>query len=111
MVRGGKVQLEPGANVSNPLMSRIVLALANDIEGGFLDHVLADSLNTALAVQIIRQFADSSAIALTPSNGLSGERLRRVHQYIEAHLADPLTLTDIAGVACLSTYHLSRSSN
>jgi AraC family transcriptional regulator len=109
MVRGGRVPLEPSANVSNPLMSRIVLALANDIEGGLLDHVLADALNTALAVQVIRQFADTSAITLTPSNGLSVERLSRVHEYIEAHLAEPLTLTDIAGVACLSTYHLSRS--
>jgi AraC family transcriptional regulator len=60
-------------------------------------------------VQVTRQFVDPAAIMLTPSNGLSGERLKRVHNYIEAHLADPLTLTDIAEVACLSPYHLSRS--
>jgi AraC family transcriptional regulator len=32
-----------------------------------------------------------------------------VRDYIEAHLDDRLTLTDIAGVACLSPYHFSRS--
>ena len=46
---------------------------------------------------------------LEPSSGLSRERLKRVQDYIEAHLDDRLTLTDLAGVACLSPYHFSRS--
>jgi AraC family transcriptional regulator len=108
MVRGGTVRLEPRF-YDDPLIARLVLTLANDIEGGFLDHVLADTLNTALAVQIIRQSANASVVTLAPPSGLSRERLRRVRDYIETHLADRLTLTDIAAVACLSPYHLSRS--
>ena len=46
---------------------------------------------------------------LEPSNGLSRERLMRVRDYIETHLDDRLSLTDLAGVACLSPYHFSRS--
>jgi AraC family transcriptional regulator len=46
---------------------------------------------------------------LEPSNGLSRDRLRRVHDYIETHLDDRLTLADLAGVAYLSPYHFSRS--
>ena len=46
---------------------------------------------------------------LAPSNGLSRDRLKRVRDYIETHLDDRLTLTDLAGVACLSPYHFSRS--
>jgi AraC family transcriptional regulator len=57
----------------------------------------------------MRHFVDPSAIAFTPSKGLSRERLNRVQDYIEAHLDDRLTLTEIAGVACLSPYHFSRS--
>jgi hypothetical protein len=49
---------------------------------------LVDALNTALAVQIMRRFVDPTAIALAPSNGLSRERLRRVRDYVEAHLGD-----------------------
>jgi AraC-like DNA-binding protein len=109
LVRGGAVSLEPRANVDDPLISRIAQTIVSDIEGGFLDHVLADTLNTALAVRIIRLFVDSSAINLSPSSGLSRERLKRVCDYIEAHLDDRLTLTEIAGVACLSAYHFSRS--
>ena len=109
LVRGGSVDLVPRAHVEDPLMSRIVLTIANDIDGGFLDHILADALNTALAVQIMRQFVDPAAITLAPSNGLSHERLARIRDYVEAHLGEPLTLTEIAAVACLSPYHLSRS--
>jgi len=109
LVRGGAVSSEPRVNTDDPLISRIALSVVSNMEGGFLDHVIADELNTALAVRIVRLFVDPSAINLAPSNGLSRERLRRVCDYIEAHLDDRLTLTEVAGVACLSPYHFSRS--
>jgi AraC family transcriptional regulator len=109
MVRGGAAHLEPSGIFSDPLVSQLSLTLANEMKGGFLDRILVDALNTALAVQITQHFVDPSTIALTPSNGLSRERLKRVQDYIEAHLDDRLTLTELAGVACLSAYHFSRS--
>jgi AraC-like DNA-binding protein len=109
MTPGGVVHLIPRYNLNDPLISQLVSTIANEMEGGFLDHILADALNTALAVQITRLCGDTTAIALEPSNGLSRERLKRVHDYIEAHLDDRLTLSDLAGVACLSSYHFSRS--
>jgi len=109
MVPGGVVHLVPRYNLSDPLISQLVSTIANEIEGGFLDHILADALNTALAVQIMRLCGGPTAISLDPANGLSRERLKRVYDYIEAHLDDRLTLADLAGVACLSPYHFSRS--
>jgi AraC family transcriptional regulator len=110
MVRGGAVDLEPTTPFDDPLVSQIASTIANEMVEGFHDRILADAPNTALAVQITRRFVDRSAIALTPSNGLSRERLKRVQDYIEAHLDNNrLTLTELAGVACLSPYHFSRS--
>ena len=109
LVRGGSVHLDPHDAFRDPLISQIAVTLANEIDGGFLDGILADALNTALAVQIVRRFVDLSALLLGPSNGLSRERLKRVRDHVEAHLDDRLTLTDLAGVACLSPYHFSRS--
>jgi AraC-like DNA-binding protein len=109
LVRGGTVHFEPQDAFSDPLISQIGLTLANEIDGGFVDGILADALNTALAVQVTRRFFDRSALMLEPSSGLSRERLKRVQDYIEAYLDDRLTLTDLAGVACLSPYHFSRS--
>ena len=109
LVRGGTVDIEPQDVFSDPLISQIGVTIANEISGGFVDAILADALNTALAVQVTRRFADQSALMLEPSNGLSRERLKRVRDYIEAHLDNRLTLTDLARVACLSPYHFSRS--
>jgi AraC family transcriptional regulator len=109
LVPGGTADLEPQDAFNDPLISQIALALANEIEGGFADGILADSLNTALAVQVSRRFIDPSAMMLSSANGLSRERLKRVRDYIETHLEGRLTLTELAGVACLSPYHFSRS--
>jgi AraC family transcriptional regulator len=109
MARGGVVHLEPRAGLDDPLVSQIVLTIANEMEDGVLDGILAEALNTALAAQIMRQLIDPSAISLVPGNGLSHERLQRVCDYIEAHLDARLSLTDLAGVACLSPFHFSRS--
>jgi AraC family transcriptional regulator len=83
--------------------------LTQEMENGFLDHMLVDALNTALAVRIVRHLVGPSKIAAPLSNGLSRERLRRVCDCIEAHLDDRLNLVALAGVACLSPYHFSRS--
>ena len=109
MVPGGVVHLAPKYNLIDPLVSQLVSTIANEIEGGFLDQILADALNTALAVQIMRLCSDQMAITFEFSNGLSRERLKRVCDYIEAHLDDRLTLAALAAVACLSPYHFSRS--
>jgi AraC family transcriptional regulator len=109
MVRGGTVDFETRFPINDPLVSQIVSTLVHETESGFLDHILVDALNTALAVRIVSHFVDPSKITLAPSSGLSHERLQRVRDYIEAHLDDRLTLADLAGVACLSPYHFSRS--
>ena len=109
LVRGGTIQLDLQDGFSDPLISQIALTIANELEAGCIDGILVDALNTALAVQIVRRFVDPSEIMLVPSNGLSRDRLKRVRDYIETHLDDRLTLTDLAGVACLSPYHFSRS--
>ena len=109
IVRGDSLDVVGRGVFSDPLVSQIVGTIAREMESGFLDRILVDSLNTALAVRIVRQFIDPSKIMPAPSNGLSRERVQRVCDYIEAHLDDPLTLADLAGVACLSPYHFSRS--
>ena len=109
MVRGGDVNLMPRTKLHDPLVSQMALTIANQIDHGVLDTTLADALSTALAVRIVRHYVDPSAIELVPSSGLSRERLQRVRDYIEAHLGDRLSLTDLAGVACLSPFHFSRS--
>jgi AraC family transcriptional regulator len=43
-----------------------------------------------------------------PKGGLSAAARRRLHDYIDTHLTEPLTLGELAGVAALSEFHLAR---
>ncbi len=94
--------------VQDPLLSQIVTTLAQEIEGGFADRILIESLGTALCIGIARRFVRHLPLP-TSNKGLSPERLRRVRDYVEAHLDEDLSLTVLADIACLSPYHFSRS--
>jgi AraC family transcriptional regulator len=91
----------------DPLLSEIVKSLAQEIEGGFADKILVESLGTALCIRLARRFVGH--LPLPTSGGLSSERLQRVRDFVEAHLDDDLSLTALADIACLSPYHFSRS--
>lgn len=52
MVRGDILHLETRWPINDPLVSQMVSTLVHEIEGGLLDHILVDALNTALAVRI-----------------------------------------------------------
>ena len=86
MVRGGAVHPDPRPGLHDPLVSQIALTIANQIEDGVLDNILADALSTTLAVRILRHYVDPSAMELSPPSGLSRDRLQRVRDYIDAHL-------------------------
>lgn len=86
-------------------------ALAEPSDGDVLDSLFLDGIAQALAIHLLRRHAVLPPAARRTGeqpNALSPERLRRVCDYIEDHLADELGLEELAGAACLSTYHLSR---
>ena len=94
--------------LEDPLLSQIVTTLAEEIEGGFADRILIESLGTALCIRIAQRFVGHLPLPIS-TKGLSQERLRRVRDYIEGHLDEHLSLTVLADIACLSPYHFSRS--
>ncbi|MEM8656070.1 MAG: AraC family transcriptional regulator [Pseudomonadota bacterium] len=45
---------------------------------------------------------------VTPTKPLEPKRLKRVVEYIDAHLSDTISMPDLAQVACLSQHHFAR---
>jgi AraC family transcriptional regulator len=88
----------------DPLLRQLARGLVEEVGQGSIDRLLADSLMAALAMRVAQRFAPPE-----PEPDLPRPRLRRVLDYIEAHLDQDLTLAELAGVACLSPSHLSRS--
>ena len=101
------LSLDPAVTFQDPLLGQLARSLAEETGQGSTDRLLADSLAAALAVRVARRFG-CSAPQPSAERGLSRERLRRVLDYIEAHLGEELALAELAGVACLSPYHFSR---
>ena len=88
----------------DPLLRQLTRSLVEDMGQGPMDRLLADSLVAALAMRVAQRTAPAQ-----PRPDLPSPRLGRVLDYIEAHLDRDLTLAELAGVACLSPCHFSRS--
>jgi len=79
--------------------------LVADTAGG---NLAAESLANVLAVHLIRHVLAPRRPTRDRDGKLPQGKLRTIVEYIEDHLDDGLTLTDLATVARLSPYHFAR---
>jgi AraC family transcriptional regulator len=101
----GRRGLEPLADLHDPVIIHLMRALAA-LEDDPSSRLLADNLNAALSLRLVRFRLDPQGVDAT---GLSRRQLCDVLEYIETNLADELSLVRLAGVAGLSPWHFSRS--
>lgn len=90
----------------DPQIEHVVWALDAEHRAGCPNGPLyTDSLGMALAIHLLGRYA-ATPIVRSVAAGLSPAQRRRLTDYIESHLDQPLTLTHLATVADLSTSHL-----
>lgn len=95
----------------DPLVQHIGLALLEESAGGAATagSLYADSLIQTLTLHLLKNYTTARAASEIANGGLSGYRLRRVREYIDAHLDEELSLAELAAVADLSQYHFARA--
>ncbi|HEY9627172.1 MAG TPA: AraC family transcriptional regulator [Coleofasciculaceae cyanobacterium] len=76
--------------------------------GGMGSHLLVDSLKTALAVHLLREYCATRPKLSSYRDGLSQITLTLVKDYINDHLHQELRLADLAAIAQISPYHFLR---
>jgi len=100
-------RLRPAAMRRDSFVGEVARTLGEAAEtGGAGRELLAESLGTALAVHLLREYDDER-----PSPrpvGLAGEALRRVTDHIEARLDGDLSVASLAAVVGLSPHHFLR---
>lgn len=102
LTRGYSVELLPQFAVSDSLMRSVVLALQQELSNpGFGGQLYLDSLLTTFCTHLTRHYSTQKPIQITPSN-LSPTTLDLVKEYVETHLADDLSLTQLAAIAQIS---------
>jgi AraC family transcriptional regulator len=85
----------------------LVLQAAIDAEG-VPGRLYAEALINALTVHLLRRYAACRPPAGAYPLGLSKPKLRRTTAYIEAHLAHPLSVNELAAVAHTSPAYFVR---
>ncbi len=88
----------------DPLIKQVMLSLEAAMHLGFPD-IYAESAAHFLAAHILSK---NVGLSVPSKVCIEDTRLRRVDSFIRANLAEPVSLTDFAEVACLSRYHLVR---
>lgn len=100
-------RLRPAAMRRDSFVGEVARTLGEAAEsGGAGRELLAESLGTALAVHLLREY-DHEGPPTRPV-GLRDEALRRVTDHIEARLDGDLSVASLAAVAGLSPHHFLR---
>jgi AraC family transcriptional regulator len=107
MGRGSQgMELAPSIHIRDPQIERIGWMMqAEDRDAYPSGRLFTDSLAAALAARLLGLQARTAAPAVAPGSALPAWRLRKVIEYIEAHLDEELALAELAKVAGFSLSH------
>ena len=107
------VKLHFDGGFRDPLIERIARAIhAEMVDPAPAGKMLVETLASALGVQILRHHSNlvRGSVSLPSVRGaLDPRRLRRVSEYIEAHLSEELSVEMLANQAYLSPFHFARA--
>lgn len=100
------LSLKPTYGVDDAVLRSLAHALFAETYGGNpAGPLFADGIATAMIAHLARTYGSTPA---PERGGLRDATKRRVIEYIDAHLAEPMTLTELASVAGLSLHHFAR---
>ena len=106
---GRRVELAPIGIGCDAVVNHLFAALQAELDGdGSIQPLMLESLGKATAAYVASRFSANPPILPARRRGLDRERLTRVVEYMDAHLANDLSLEELAGIACLSSYHFGR---
>jgi AraC family transcriptional regulator len=93
----------------DPLLAQIGFALWRELEQPApAGRLYAETAAQLLAVHLLRHYTSATRRIWTPTAGLTRRQLRRLTDYIRAHLSEELSLAVLAQQAGFSPYHFAR---
>lgn len=108
-IKGDRVELIPQFSIVDATIGHIALALKAEVEAGCTTGSLyGESLATALVMRLIQNYSACKPQILTNSNGLTKYQLHQVIDYINTHIDQNISLTDLGKVATISQSHFAR---
>ena len=94
----------------DPLIQQIGFALLEESRSETpAGRLYAESLINTLTLHLLKNYSDAASVQENLNGGLSGYKLRRVQEFINANLEEDLSLGELAEVADLSQFHFARA--
>ena len=104
-----RITLIPRFTQSDPLIYQLGAALSNVLQTQPQNSQLyAESMATALSAHLLQFYSTQKKAIQSFSGGLPPYKLQQAIDYIQAHLTEDISLTEIADFVGISRYHFSR---
>lgn len=104
-----RIELKPTFAQSDPFVYGVGLAFQKELDSGNLGGAIyLESLFNALMMHLLRHYATNQRTQLDNQEGLTKSQQNRVIDYIEAHLAQNISLEELSQLVNLSNYYFSR---
>jgi AraC family transcriptional regulator len=105
----GDVELRRVGSLVDARLGALAAAVNAERVAGFPSgRLFLDSVEQALAVALVNNYAVRHHAVQTHRGGLGSTRLRRIKEFVLARIEDDLTLCEMAQAVELSTAHFSR---
>lgn len=102
------IELTPQYGLRDPLIQQLTLTLLSELQSDSNNSLYTESLHHTLCLHLLRRYSTSKVNTGDNSNGLPAYLNRRLDEYIQANLAENLSLADMAKVTSLSISYLTR---
>jgi AraC family transcriptional regulator len=94
----------------DPLIEQIGFALLDESASATpVGKLYTDSLINTLTLHLLKNYSNAACVKENTNGGLSGYKLKRVQEFIDANLEEDLSLAELAEVAALSQFHFARA--
>ena len=108
--REGDFIIRTSIGIEDPVISRLgALGRRELSDGGVGGRLYLEGLATLLTVHLLRGFGSSRPALPQYRGGLAPRQMRRVLDYIDAHLTDELGLVELSTIAGLSPNHFGEA--
>jgi AraC family transcriptional regulator len=95
---------------TDPTILHVAQLFRTEVQtGGLAGSLYVESLRNLLGVHLLRNYSDLTKPAQPESSSISGLQVQQIKDYIEAHLADDLSIADLAALIPMSQFHFARA--
>jgi AraC family transcriptional regulator len=105
---GADVEIVPRLGVHDPLIEHLAYVACDLVKDGVASEWAVDCLARSIALQLIRCHSTGARHNEASASGLTTDQMRKVKDYVTAHLSSGISVSDMAELIALSPVHFAR---